>query len=114
METERSSKLETWQNHYFVGQFVPLFQIASLFIGEPVLFLQAGEPLNFAANGGHAGNRIVIGDGDDIQPALACCCQPFQITDAGIFIIVRSRRVRVEVNFVPLPPACSLSRVRLL
>ena len=76
------------QDDDFVGELEPLIQIAALFRGKPVFLFERREPLNLTANRRNAGNCVVVGDGDDIQPARARGRQPLQVGDAGLFVVV--------------------------
>lgn len=86
MKAERGRELESGQDQNLFGQFAVLAQQLALAPGYPVKLLQVGEILNLVLEPDPTSDRVMIREGDDIEPLIPR--RPEQVDGADVWFLV--------------------------
>ena len=107
VEAERCCQLESRQDKDLCQQ-PPILVQSALLIGVKAFSLfQQRQILDSLPHRRIAHHRVVVGEGDDIQPSALRLLQDIQIRNVGLSVVGRPGCVQVKVDAVPLSPAPS-------
>src|SRR5690606_16583219 len=95
-------ELEAGEDEHLLKQPAVLVQPVPLLRIDTVPSLQPLKLLDLIEHFGIAANGVVIREGNNVEPPPLCLLQNVQVINSRLLVILRGRRVQVQIHPVPL------------